>query len=361
MAKAPKKAATEGGKLSGLETLVNALDACLGDNDEAQSVSSFIDTGYAPLNSAMSGRPDGGLPQGRMIEVFGESSTGKTALATNWMVKAQQMGGIAIFEDWERSFDVDLARGFGLNTERPYWIYKRPKTWEEGNIFTARACKAIRDAKVIPPDAPIIAVHDSIAAAIPHSVLYDAKGNVREIDTYNMNDTTALARVSSTTLKNMAQIAGEFNATFVYLNQLRLKPGVMFGDPRTTPGGKAMEFYATVRLALGREKLTEAGGEFTGQRINIQVVKTKLCRPFQTVKLRMMYDEMDVAYFDAVLSGIEFLLERKILARSGSRIEWVDGTKPYASELLKRIESSEDDAKIFRDMLASALAKATEE
>ena len=229
---------------------LKALDDAIGDNDEAQAVTSFIDTGYEPLNMAMSGRPDGGIPQGRLTEVFGESSTGKTALATKWMVTAQQMGGVAIFEDWERSFDVNLAQGFGLNIERPHWIYKRPKTWEEGNVFTGRAVKAIRDAGIIPDDAPIIAVHDSIAAAIPNSMLYDAKGNIREMDTYNMNDTTALARVTSTTLKTMAQIAGEYNATFVYLNQMRLKPGVVYGDPRCLRGDTMIPFVDGTTAAI---------------------------------------------------------------------------------------------------------------
>lgn len=337
---------------------LKALDDAIGDNDEAQAVTSFIDTGYEPLNMAMSGRPDGGIPQGRLTEVFGESSTGKTALATKWMVTAQQMGGVAIFEDWERSFDVNLAQGFGLNIERPHWIYKRPKTWEEGNVFTGRAVKAIRDAGIIPDDAPIIAVHDSIAAAIPNSMLYDAKGNIREMDTYNMNDTTALARVTSTTLKTMAQIAGEYNATFVYLNQMRLKPGVVYGDPRTTPGGKAMEFYSTVRLALGREKITEGKGkdaEFAGQRIGIQVVKSKLTKPFQSAKLRLMYDDEGAAFFDTILSCIEYLTENKAITMAGAYIEWVDGSKSYPKALAKKIHDDPAMQVILRDLVVKAL------
>ena len=342
----------------GSAAFLKALDDAIGDNDEAQAVTSFIDTGYEPLNMAMSGRPDGGIPQGRLTEVFGESSTGKTAMATDWMVTAQEMGGVAIFQDWERSFDVGLAQGFGLNTERPYWIYKRPKTWEEGNVFTGRAVKAIREAGIIAPDAPIIAVHDSIAAAIPSSMLYDSKGNVREMDTYNMNDTTALARVTSTTLKTMAQIAGEYNATFVYLNQMRLKPGVVYGDPRTTPGGKAMEFYATVRLAIGREKITEGKGkdaEFAGQRIGIQVVKSKLTKPFQTAKLRLMYDENDVAFFDTILSCLEFLTENKGSSTAGSYIEWVDGSKSYPKALAKKIHDDPAMQVILRDLVVKVL------
>lgn len=342
---------------SEVEAWSKAMASALGENDAAQEVTSFIDTGYQPLNVALSGRPDGGLPQGRMVEMFGESSTGKTALATKWMVTAQQMGGVAGFADWERSFDISLAEGFGLNSQRPYWIYKRPETWESGNTIAAQACKLIRDSKIIAPDAPILFVFDSIASAIPKSVMYDSKGKRKEMDEYTMNDTTALARVTSTTLKTMAQLAGEYNATFLYLNQMRLKPGVVYGDPRTTPGGKAMEFYSTCRMALGREKIMEGKGadaEFAGQRIGIQVVKSKLTRPFQTAKLRLMYDDMGVAFFDVVTSSIEFLVSQKALPMAGSYIEW-EGGKVYASVLAKKAMSDPATLKSLNDLLTSTL------
>ena len=177
------------------EELMAALDKAIGPNAKQQSVTNFIDTGYPPLNKIMSGRYDGGLPYGRIVECYGVSSAGKTALATQWMVQAQKLGGIAIFIDWERSFDVELAKSFGLNDERPYWIYSRPETWESGNIVAAKACSLIRDSKLIDPEAPILVVFDSVASAVPQSVAD------KEIDEYTMNDTTALARVASTTLK----------------------------------------------------------------------------------------------------------------------------------------------------------------
>lgn len=299
-----------------IDDLCSALDAALGDNDDNAAVTQFIDTGYAPLNEALSGRFDGGLPFGRMVEMMGESSSGKTALATEWMVQAQKMGGVAGFIDWERSFDVGLAKGFGLNDERPYWLYHKAQTWESGNTWAAKACQAIRKSKAIPAEAPILFVFDSIASAIPASMLYDAKGNKREIDSFTMNDTSALSRVTSTTLKVMAQYCEEFNATFLYLNQIRLKIGVVFGDPRTTPGGKAMEFYATNRIMLGREKImqTVAGGkEFVGQNIKMEVVKSKLTKPFKKCEIRMAFDDDGVARFDTTYSLIDLLLDQKKL------------------------------------------------
>lgn len=206
--------------MSSATDLADLLLKGIGENAGNQVPTRFIDTGNPILNTRISGKADGGLPFGRMVEMFGESSSGKTALATQWMVNAQKMGGVAGFIDWERSFNVDLAKSFGLNDERPHWIYAKPKTWEEGNMLAAKACKLIRQSGAIDDDAPILFVFDSIAAALPKSMAD------KEMDEYSMNDTTALARVTSTTLKSMANFAEEFNATFLYLNQIRLKPGV---------------------------------------------------------------------------------------------------------------------------------------
>lgn len=315
--------------------MLDEMDKILGPNADNQAVSQFIDTGYPPLNKIMSGRFDGGLPFGRMVEMFGESSTGKTALATEWMARAQQMGGVAGFVDWEKSFSADLAReGFGLSTDRPHWFYTKPKTWEEGNTYAARVCQFIREKKVIADDAPILFVFDSIAAALPKS---QAEKNM---DEYTMNDTTALARVTSTTLKAMANYADEFNATFLYLNQIRLKPGVVYGDPRTTPGGKAMEYYSTARLALGRSKIMEqTGGEkvFAGQQITIQCVKSKMTKPFQECGLRLGFDDDGVARFDTTLSLIEYACEKKLLTYEKPRVVWTDGKKYFVKALAEKI------------------------
>jgi recombination protein RecA len=322
--------------------LSSALLDAIGENSGNQAVTKFIDTGYPPLNEAMSGRYDGGLPFGRMVEMFGESSTGKTALATEWMVKAQQMGGVAGFIDWERSFDVGLAEGFGLKTERPHWIYAKPKTWEEGNMIAGKAARLIRQSKVISDDAPILFVFDSIASAIPQSMLTDGKGKEKQLDELTMNDTSALARVSSTTLKVMAQYCDDYNATFLYLNQIRLKIGVVFGDPRTTPGGKAMEYYSTCRLALGRTKIMEqhAGEkEFVGQNVSIQCTKSKLTRPFKSCEIRLSFDEDGVARFSPTYSLIEHLVAAKVLAAAGQRVVWTDGKQYYKKALAEKIDS----------------------
>jgi protein RecA len=325
-------------KLKGsFDDLVDQFDKALGGNDESATVTDFIDTGYVPLNEISSGRADGGLPQGRLVEVYGPSSAGKTALATLWMGMSQKMGGVAGFQDWERSFSQLVAsEGFGLDLTLPYWSYKKPRTWEEGNMNALAYARWIREKGVIHEKAPILVVLDSIASAVPKS---SADKNMDEL---TMNDTTALARVTSTTLKSMSIGAEDYNATFLYLNQIRTKPGVVYGDPTTTPGGGAMEFYATLRLALSREKVMQAvagGKEFVGQNINIKCVKSKMTKPFETCSLRMSFTDAGIAYFDLELSTIEALVDAKKLPmpRNGF-VEW-DGTqigKKAFAEVVRR-------------------------
>lgn len=305
----------------GVASLVDEFDSKLGGNDDSATVTHFIDTGFLPLNVIMTGRIDGGIPQGRLMEVYGPSSAGKTALATEWMKMAQKMGGVAGFRDWERSFSQEVASvGFGLDLTPPYWSYKKPRTWEEGNMQALAYAQWVREKGIIHEEAPLLIVLDSIASAVP------ASSAGKNMDELTMNDTTALARVTSTTLKSMALGAEDYNATFLYLNQIRTKPGVVYGDPTTTPGGKAMEFYSTARLALSREKvMAKVGGEkeFVGQNINIQCVKSKLTKPFEECKIRLSFTEAGIAYFNSELSTIEALVELgKLPTPQNGFVEW---------------------------------------
>lgn len=328
-----------------LDELSEMLLKEIGENHAEQKVENWINTGNPLLNFAISGRYDGGIPFGRIVEMAGESSTGKTASATTWLVEAQKMGGIGIFIDWERSFDVGLAENFGLNTKSPFWIYIKPKTWEEGNTKAIQACKIIRESGAIPENAPILIVADSVAAALPQSMVE------KDITEYTMNDTTALARVTSNTLKLVASKAEEYRASFVYLNQIRLKPGVMFGDPKYTPGGGAMEFYSSARIFLGRNKITDKDKEFVGQKITAKVVKSKFTKPFKQCEMFMMYDEFEVAYYDHVASLLNYLIDKGYVEVSSKRVVWTDGKKYFASELIKHLNQQEDGLNQLKSIL----------
>lgn len=322
-----------------LDDLAKALEGAIGGNAESQGVTDYIDTGVPELNRVISGSREGGLPQGRLVEMFGPSSSGKTAIATHFLIQAQKQGGVVGFMDHEKSFAVDLASHMGLNTAFPNWIYKKPRTWEESNTMMAKAAQTIRKAEVIDPRAPILFVFDSIASAIPRSQLE------KSMDELNMNDNTALSRITSTTLKVMATFAEEFNFSVLYLNQIRTKPGVVYGDPTTTPGGGAMEFYATTRIALGRKKIMEAtkgGKEFVGQEITMKTTKNKLTRPFQEFTWNMMFDELGNARFDVTGALLDGAIRAGKIEQAGARVTWVDGKSYFKKQLIALIDANPD-------------------
>jgi protein RecA len=327
-----------------LAALSAGLEDLQSESGEVLEPKFWLDLGYAPINKILSGDYTRGFPYGRMIEIAGPSATGKTLIATLAMIVAQRAGGIAIFVDWERSFNKTFAEQLGLNTAFPYFMYDRAKTWESGNTFAMQIAERVREKKLIAPEAPIVAVLDSIAAAVPKSVMFDAKGNKRGIEELSMNDTTALARITSTTLKSVNQYVGDFDMTAIYLNQIRTKPGVAYGDPRTTPGGGSMEFYASQRLFTGRKKIMEGTGsdkEFKGSLIGLETVKNKLTRPFQETNLRLMYDGEEgkgIAKFDFTQGMIEHLVEQRALPMDGKMIVF-EGKKYYAGVLAKKIDA----------------------
>jgi protein RecA len=318
--------------------LANDIAKLFGSDNDPQTVLDWLDTGYPPLNELLSGDPRKGVPYGRIMEIFGPPSAGKTWLASQIMIAAQQAGGCAMFMDHEYAYDVSLSVRGGLSTQSPYWLYDRPETWEESHVKAMRAVKMIRDSGVIAPKAPIVIVMDSVAAMIPKSMLYDNKGKRREIDEMTMNDTTALARVSSTTLKVINKLTAELNCTLIYLNQIRTKIGVVYGDPTTTPGGSSFEFYASIRLALGRKLIKEAGDdgkEVTGQLIGITTKKNKLTRPFQEIDVLLTFPDEGGAAFDRETGIISALVAKGKIPYSKPYLLW-EGKKLYLSQLAKK-------------------------
>lgn len=326
-----------------------ALTAAVGENSEGTEPTNWLDMGYLPLNEMISGNPTRGFAGGRMYEIAGPSASGKTLLATQAMIAAQRAGGCAIFVDWEQTFNQEFATRLGLNCNAPYFTYKRAETWEEGNTLAMKAADSLRKAG-LPDEAPIVVVLDSIAAAVPKSMLYDSKGNRREIDEYTMNDTTALARVTSTTLKSINQLVGKLNVTCIYLNQIRTKPGVVYGDPTTTPGGGAMEFYATTRLFTGRKKemATEDGEKvMKAALIGIESKKNKLNRPFIHTEMRLAYGDDGMAYFDFTTGYIERLCAMGKLEEKAGRVTW-EGKVYWKAALAKKIDEEGRQADLVK-------------
>lgn len=317
-------------------------------NAENTGVTQFISTGYPPLDKALSARwVGGGLPSGRVIEMFGPPSAGKTAISTNAMVNAQADGGLAIFQDHENSFDEELGVGFGLNTDPNFWVYNKPDTFEqsidqvEKILKTARALEfkngrfvPTGEEPLFPMDKPIVVVFDSLASMVPQSTLSDSKGKEKDTSDRNMNDNTALARATSAHFPRIALLAERANATLIFLNQVRTKLGVMYGDPTTTPGGGAPEYYASVRIKLGRSMILSADKKTKlGQQIGAEVVKNKVVAPFQKAEWSFLFEEDGSGRFDVIGGVIDALIDIGKIERAGAWITW-DGKKWNSREAL---------------------------
>lgn len=296
------------------EDIMKALAGVIGENDEEATVKQYLDSGFPPLNNASSADWDGCIPVGRVIEIAGPPSAGKTAIATKAMAQAQAMGGVAGFCDHERSFSLTLAPRLGLDTTPGRFIYKKPRTFEESVAIFHLAVKTIRDKKLIKPDAPICWVFDSLAAMVPQSILTDSKGKERDATDRNMNDNTALARATSAHFPAIAMIAEEYNVAVIFLNQLRTKIGVMFGDPRKTTGGDSPAFYFSQRLWLSAAQIKDSkSGEVIGMEVTGSFVKNKVARPFAKAKWRFMFQPDGTGRFDAERSTVEFLNDLGLL------------------------------------------------
>lgn len=288
------------------EDIVKALAGVIGENDEESTVTHYLDTGFPPLNHALTSDWNKGLPVGRIVEIAGPPSAGKTAIATRAMAAAQMQGGIAGFMDHERSFSMRLAPQLGLDTTPGRFIFKKPRTFEESVATFGLACDTIRKKKLIKPDAPICWVFDSLAAMVPQSVLTDSKGKERDAKDRNMNDNTALARATSAHFPAIAMLAEEHHVCVIFLNQLRTKIGVMFGDPRKTTGGDSPAFYFSQRMWLGASQIKK-GTEIIGTEVTGKLVKNKVARPFLEAKWRFIFKKDGTGFFDAERSLIDFL------------------------------------------------------
>lgn len=326
------------------EEIAKSLEGLIGCNDDESTVTQFLDTGYAPFNHALSSRWDGGMPVGRIVELSGPPSSGKTALITRVMSAAQKMGGIGGFNDHERSFSLTLAPKLGLDTTPGRFIFKKPRTFEESLTICVRVAEHVRTKKLIAPEAPIAWGFDSLAGMVPMSALFDLKtGKEKTPEQRSMNDNTALARATSAHFPAFAQCCEELNICAVFLNQIRTKIGVLYGDPRTTPGGDAPKFWASTRIMLGAaKKITKGSGEnaeVIGSEINAGVIKNKVARPYLKANWRFMFQEDGTGKFDVERSLIEFLEGEKLLktGRPGY-VEW-DGKQVHKEALARQIEA----------------------
>lgn len=318
-----------------MSSILDQLKDTLGDTASSNfEVTHFLSTGFLPLNKIISGEYGGGMPTGRIVEMFGPSSCGKTAIATAVMAEAIKAGGFAFFMDHERSFDIGLARDLGLDDSSGRFAHVKPTTLEESFVRALNTAVKIREKKLIDPEAPIVCVFDSLAAMVPASKMQ------KELDELTMADSLALAKATSTVLPAVKIRAEDCNMLVLILNQVRENPGVMYGDNTRTPGGKAPAFYADVRIKLNAKPIKD-GKENFGQTITATCIKTKLTAPFKSTEWDFMFQPDGSGRFDTVGGMVAEAAAIGVMEKAGSRIQW-QGSSLYKSQWVEKFYADPD-------------------
>lgn len=290
-----------------------------------------ISTGSISLDLALI---CGGMPRGRIIEIFGPESSGKTTLALHVAAEAQKSGGIAAFVDAEHALDPEYAGRIGLNVKD--LLVSQPDTGEQAlDIVEA----LVRSGKVD------VIVIDSVAALTPRAEIEGDMGDFH---------IGAQARLMSQALRKLTAITYKANTAVLFLNQIRMQIGIMFGNPETTPGGKALKFYSSVRLDLRRTAQIKSGDNIVGNRVRAKVVKNKVGAPFRIAEFDIMYNE-GISYFGDLLNcGLKY----GILSKAGSWFNYGDMKLGQGMEASKNF--LKENPKIVNEVEKSIRIKAKE-
>ena len=314
----PKKTAP---KISGLdvEDTIKEIKAKFGDEaimklgDKPKVGIDAISTGSLGLDSALG---IGGLPRGRVVEIFGPESSGKTTLALHVIAEAEKKGGICAFIDAEHAMDPDYSKKLGVKIED--LLLSQPDTGEQALEITE---SLVRSGKID------VIVIDSVAALTPRD---EIEGDV---GAYHVGKQ---ARLMSQALRKLTAITAKSRTLVIFVNQIRMQIGVMFGNPETTPGGKALKFYTSVRLDIRRIAQIKKGDEVVGGRVRVKVVKNKVAAPFKSTEFDLMYNEGISKEGEIIALGEKF----DIIQKSGASYSFgehklargYDATRTYLKE-----------------------------
>ena len=293
-----------------------------------------IPTGCLELDMALG---VGGLPRGRVVEIYGPESSGKTTVALHCVAEAQKMGGVCAFIDAEHALDPVYARKLGVNVDELY--ISQPDTGEQA----LEICEALVRSGAID-----MVVIDSVAALVPRAEIEGEMGD---------SFVGLQARLMSQALRKLTGVIAKTNAVAIFINQLREKVGVMYGNPETTTGGRALKFYASVRLDVRRGEQLKNGSEVIGNRTKVKVVKNKVAPPFKVA-------EFDIIYGEGISTEgtlLDMAVDRDIIHKSGAWFSYKDqrigqGRENARLFLKDNPEIAAEIDKIIRDEAKQALA-----
>ncbi|MHC4908952.1 MAG: recombinase RecA [Planctomycetota bacterium] len=290
-------AADEAGRRQALDRAVGQIEKAFGsgsimrlDGEQIRAIPG-ISTGSLSLDIALGGR---GFPRGRVVEVFGPESSGKTTLALTVASQAQKAGGVAAFIDAEHALDPTWARRLGVNLDE--LLVSQPDTGEQA----LEICELL-----VRSNAVDVIVIDSVAALIPRAEIEGEMGD---------SHVGLQARLMSQALRKLTGAIAKSRCVVIFINQLREKIGVMFGSPETTPGGRALKFYSSVRVDIRRIGAIKDGDQNVGNRVRTRVVKNKIAPPFRDAEFDIMFTEGISASGDL----IDLAVEDEIVQKSGA-------------------------------------------
>ena len=250
-----------------------------------------ISTGILPLDIALG---VGGIPRGRIIEIYGPESSGKTTVTLHMIAEAQRQGGVAAFIDAEHALDPIYARNLGVDIDN--LLVSQPDTGEQAlEIVEALVRSGAID----------IIVVDSVAALVPKAEIEGDMGDAH---------VGLLARLMSQAMRKLTGIISKSRTTAIFINQIREKVGTMYGNPETTTGGRALKFYSTIRVEVRKSEAIKNGSDVVGNKVNIKVSKNKVAPPFKTCQVEIYYGE-GISHVSEIISlGVEL----GIIEKAGS-------------------------------------------
>ncbi len=335
-----EKKTVDSNKLKALQAAMDKIEKSFGKGsimkmgDEVVENIEVIPTGSIGLNAALG---VGGYPRGRVIEIYGPESSGKTTLAIHAIAEAQKMGGIAAFIDAEHAFDRFYAKGLGVDVDNLY--ISQPDNGEQALDIAEQLIRS---------SAIDIIVVDSVAALTPKAEIEGDMGD---------NKVGLQARLMSQALRKLTSTISKTRTTCIFINQLREKIGVMFGNPETTTGGNALKFYASVRLDIRGGQTIKDGETILGRQTKVKVVKNKVAPPFRRAEFDIMFGHGISRSGEIVDLGVEY----GIIKKSGSWFSYNDSKLAQGRDATKKLlEDNPELSEELEGLIFDAIKKPAE-